>query len=133
MEERRKTNLGSSRTNHRAEDVDSRYATEPVFREYAEPEQRASLAKREPLRIAEGVATLVGLIALVGFNVELTADQVEAIRDVIVSAIPIIVPIIAGFEVARSRVDSPATVERKLRETKRRAATDPNERPERKR
>lgn len=78
--------------------------------------RKESLAKREPVRLAGAVVTLITAGALVLFGIEVTSEQQTQIQELILLAIPIITPLIAGFEIARSKVDSPATVERKLRE-----------------
>ena len=87
---------------------------------WAYPPGKAPLGKREPVRVAGAAATLISAAALTLYGWEVTADQQTAIRELILLAIPIIAPMVAGFEVARSKVDSPATVERKLKETRRR-------------
>lgn len=78
--------------------------------------RKERLSKREPVRIAGAIATLISAAALVLFGVEVETEQQNQIREIVLLAIPIIAPMIAGFEVARSKVDSPATVERRIRE-----------------
>jgi hypothetical protein len=89
-------------------------------RDQQEEAKKEPLSKREPVRIAGAVATLVSTGALVILGVEVTAEQQTQIRELILLAIPVIVPMIASFEVARSKVDSPATVERKMKEERQR-------------
>lgn len=80
------------------------------------PSKKESLAKREPVRLAGAVVTLITAGALVLFGIEVTSEQQTQIQELVLLAIPIITPLIAGFEIARSKVDSPATVDRKIRE-----------------
>jgi hypothetical protein len=105
-------------------DEDRTYVRWPERRRFSdertEAPEKEPLGKREPVRIAGAVATLVTAGAFVLFGVEVTAEQQTQIRELVLLAIPIIVPIIASFEVARSKVDSPAMVERRLREERQR-------------
>jgi hypothetical protein len=87
---------------------------------WAYPPRDAPIGKREPVRIAGAVATLVSTAALALYGWEITTEQQDMIRELVLLAIPIIAPMIAGFEVARSKVDSPATVERKMKEARNR-------------
>jgi hypothetical protein len=87
---------------------------------WAYPPRDAPIGKREPVRIAGAVATLVSTAALALYGWEITAEQQGMIRELVLLAIPIIAPMIAGFEVARSKVDSPATVERKMKDARNR-------------
>jgi hypothetical protein len=87
---------------------------------WAYPPREAPLGKREPVRMAGAVATLVSAGALALYGWEITTEQQDMIRELVLLAIPIVAPMIAGFEVARSKVDSPATVERKMKEARNR-------------
>jgi len=93
-----------------------RQPVEEDFGRPAEPEKKASLAQREPVRMAGAVSTLVATGALVIFGVDLTAGQQDMIQELVMLVITVMTPMVAGVEVMRSKVDSPATVERKLRE-----------------
>ena len=89
---------------------------DPGAERRAEPEKKATLAEREPVRIAGAVATLAAAVSLVVFGLEVTADQRDMIRELVVLAMTVMTPMVAGVEVMRSKVDSPATVKRKVRE-----------------
>ena len=83
-------------------------------------EMQEPLGKREPVRLAGAVVTLITAGALALFGYEVTAEQQVMLNDLLLLIIPVIVPVVAGFEVARSKVDSPATVERKMKEERQR-------------
>jgi hypothetical protein len=87
-------------------------------RQEREETKKEPLRNREPVRLAGAVVTLITAGPLFGY--EATAEQQVMLNDLLLLIIPVIVPVVAGFEVARSKVDSPATVERKMKEERQR-------------
>jgi hypothetical protein len=80
-----------------------------------EETKKEPIGRREPVRLAGALVTLITAGALALFGYEVTAEQKVMLNDLLLLIIPVIVPVVAGFEVARSKVDSPATVERKMK------------------
>lgn len=77
-------------------------------RDEREGPKKEPLGKREPVRIAGAVATLIfSTGALVLLGVEVTMEQETQIRELVLLAIPVIVPMIASFEVAARRSTPP--------------------------
>jgi hypothetical protein len=107
-DDRRQDNRGQGKQNGEKE------------RQEREETKKEPLRKREPVRLAGAVVPLITAGALALFGYEVTAEQQVMLNDLLLLIIPVIVPVVAGFEVARSKVDSPATVERKMKEERQR-------------
>lgn len=78
--------------------------------------KKVPLRKREPVRLAGTVVTLITTGALALFGYKVPTEQRIMLNDLLMPIIPVMVPVVAGFGAARSKVDSTATVERKMKE-----------------
>jgi len=85
-------------------------------RQEREGSKKVPLRKREPVRLTGTVVILITTGALALFGYKVPTEQRILLNDLLVPIIPVIVPVVAGFGVARSKVDSTVTVERKMKE-----------------
>lgn len=83
-----------------------------------EPQEKAPLPKREPVLTVAGVGSIIATLVYLAFGTEAASAVPVAALDEVGLWLSIVVPIILGL-IQRQFVDSPATVEKKMRRARR--------------